>query len=137
MKHKSFAGKSIPVNFSMMSVRDLRTALEIIEEKFSEVRKTGGETIKGDNAGDITVPLRHLAEAFHVNYTVSIEFSKIKEALKKIRIQVESLVKFEKAFFERIKEENRGVDRNKKRQQRRSVPLRIAAGAGWPSSSDL
>lgn len=133
MKQTNFAGKSIPVNFSMMSVRDLRITLQIIEEKFSEAKKEGGETLKGDNTADITVPLRHLAEALHVDYTVSIEFGKIKKTLKEIRIHVDALLEFEKKFF---KEENRSINGEAKKKTGRSLSLLNATGTegAWPSS---
>ena len=135
MKHKGFTGKSLPVYFFMMSVRDLRIVLEILEEKIEEALKAGGETLTGEKSAEITVPLRHLAEALYVSYTVSIEFGKIKKALKEIRIQVEALVEFEKDFFRKVKEENRIINEGRKGSKGRSVPLRIAAGGGWPSSA--
>lgn len=102
MKKNSFSGrKSIPVDFSKMSIQDLLLFLEIIEELFSKAEIEGNHII-GDTK-EITVPIKQLSRVFGVRFASSIEVVKITAAIEEIRGELKALSNLEGIFFSRVK----------------------------------
>jgi hypothetical protein len=119
-KHK----RSIPVDFSKMSVRNLFVCLEILEDLVKEAEKTQTGCISGDTKS-ITVPLKCLAKVFGIKYSTSIELSKISQVLTEAREELAALSGFEKLFFSRL---DNGVAANSKRKLK--VVENVSEG-GW------
>ncbi len=114
MKKSSFAGKSIPVDFRKMSVKDLALLLSIIEDLVADAKKTMIRSLPEKEGKMISVPLRQLAKVFDVDYSSNIEFAKIDVAIAEIKECVEALLALEGDFFLCLKERNKVSGEKKK-----------------------
>ena len=114
MKKSSFAGKSIPVDFSKMSVKDLALFLGIVENLVAEAKKTSTHSLSEKEGKTITVPLRLLAKVFGIKYSINIEFAKIDVAIAEIKACVEAMLALDGSFFLCLKEKNKLSGKKKK-----------------------
>ena len=91
--------RSIPVNFSLMTAKELQRAFDVIKLMVESAKTEDGGRILFGKTENITFPLRCLAEVTRVDYIASIELAKINKALSEIGVKVSALTNFEKLFF--------------------------------------
>lgn len=94
---KEDQSKSLPLDFSKLSVDDANRALGIIKEILKNAKKDG-VCISG-NFENITVPLKHLSKALGVRYAVSIQLCKINADIEALEKEINALLNFQKIFY--------------------------------------
>lgn len=125
---KNFSSrKSLPVNFLEMGISDLSIILQIIEALILKAEKKDGKLVGSDeDIAKITVPLRRLAEVFHIDYFINIRMEVISKTVNEIKKSLGALSELEIEFFFVIKEKNKAS-----RKERKDMPsLRVATSGG-------
>ncbi|HAT73914.1 MAG: hypothetical protein US30_C0003G0014 [Candidatus Moranbacteria bacterium GW2011_GWF2_36_839] len=119
--------KGLPVDFSTMSISDLTLIIQIIEALILKAEKKDGKLVGSDeDIARITVPLRRLAEVFHIDYFINIRMEVINKTVNEIKRSLGALSALEADFFLLIKEKNKDSQKEKK-----NLPgLRVATSSG-------
>ena len=100
--------KGLPVDFSTMSISDLTLIIQIIEALILKAEKKDGKLVGSDeDIARITVPLRRLAEVFHIDYFINIRMEVINKTVNEIKRSLGALSALEADFFLLIKEKNK------------------------------